>query len=140
MTIIPISQLKYQAKIFSHLITEIGFNLIKTIRNLRGFPICFIDLIRFSMSNCSSKVTIFPCLTDRYNSAGSFPLRYFYQDLWAARKVFENNPAHHIDIGSRIDGFVAHVLSFRQVEILDIQKIDFPAMGMTFRHADSDKI
>ena len=130
------SKLKYQAKIIGHLISEMGISPIKTFNALRGFPSYCVELMKLLSIKQSFKVKIFPCLTDRYDSAGSFPLHYFYQDLWAARKVFENNPEHHIDIGSRIDGFIAHVLSFRQVEVLDIRKIDSPVVGMTFRQAD----
>jgi len=38
---------------------------------------------------------------------------YFHQDLLVAGKIFKNNPIKHVDIGSRMDGFIAHVASFR---------------------------
>ncbi|MGK0230857.1 MAG: SAM-dependent methyltransferase, partial [Gammaproteobacteria bacterium] len=34
------------------------------------------------------------------------------------------NPQRHIDIGSRIDGFVAHVASYRKIEVFDIRALD----------------
>jgi len=61
----------------------------------------------------------YPCLTDRGQESGVLAEHYFYQDLYVARKVFQNNPVRHVDIGSRIDGFVAHVASFREIEVLD---------------------
>lgn len=32
----------------------------------------------------------------------TFGLNYFYQDLWGARKVLENNPEIHWDVGSSV--------------------------------------
>ena len=54
-----------------------------------------------------------PFYADRYHSAGSQE-PYFWQDLWAAQLVAKNNPKKHYDIGSRIDGFIAHLASFRE--------------------------
>lgn len=42
----------------------------------------------------------------------------------------------HIDIGSRFDGFVSNVASFREVEISDIRNIPSDVPGVTFRQAD----
>src|SRR5258708_35341646 len=47
----------------------------------------------------------------------------FHQDLWAARMVFEQRPSRHVDVGSRIDGFVAHVLPFMLVTVVDIRPL-----------------
>jgi hypothetical protein len=42
----------------------------------------------------------------------------------------------HIDVGSRIDGFIAHLLSFREVEVLDIRALVSKVAGLSFRQAD----
>jgi SAM-dependent methyltransferase len=69
---------------------------------------------------------IFPILTDKIGFSGNAMGHYFHQDLYVAQKIFINQPISHVDIGSRIDGFVAHVASFREIEVLDIRanKID----------------
>jgi len=64
---------------------------------------------------------IYPILNDRYSESGSASGHYFHQDLLVARRIFLNNPRAHVDVGSRIDGFVAHVASFRTIEVLDIR-------------------
>jgi hypothetical protein len=61
---------------------------------------------------------------------------YFHQDLWAARWIQQANPARHIDVGSRIDGFVAHLLCFRDVEVIDIRPLKSQVKGLTFIKAD----
>jgi SAM-dependent methyltransferase len=66
----------------------------------------------------------FPVLTDYDAEAGSASGHYFHQDLLVASFIHDKNPARHIDIGSRIDGFVAHVASFRNIEVMDIRALD----------------
>ena len=43
--------------------------------------------------------------------------------MLVASYIYKANPITHIDIGSRIDGFVAHVASFRKIEIIDIRDL-----------------
>ena len=74
--------------------------------------------------------------TDRYESAGETNTHYFLQDLIVARAIYKANPKRHIDVGSRIDGFVAHLASFRDVEVIDIRKLDINIPGITFLQMD----
>lgn len=62
-------------------------------------------------------------LHDFNDLAGEAKGHYFHQDLLVASFIAARGPARHIDVGSRIDGFVAHVASFREIEILDIRKL-----------------
>lgn len=81
-----------------------------------------------------------PILNEHSSEAGVMKGNYFHQDLLVARKVFENNPVRHIDIGSRIDGFVAHVASFRAIEIFDIRPQVSSVKNITFSQADLTKL
>jgi hypothetical protein len=65
-----------------------------------------------------------PCLDDRGDSAGSATGHYFHQDLWAARKVHAAGVAEHVDVGSRVDGFVAHVAAFTDVLYVDLRPLE----------------
>lgn len=65
-----------------------------------------------------------PCLTDRAEGAGSASGHYFHQDLWAARKVHASGVAEHVDVGSRVDGFVAHVAAFCDVVYVDLRPLE----------------
>lgn len=78
----------------------------------------------------------YPLLADRYDAAGVASGHYFHQDLYVATKIFEANPKRHVDVGSRIDGFVAHVASFRKIEIIDIRHIESKSKNITFMQAD----
>jgi SAM-dependent methyltransferase len=80
---------------------------------------------------------IFPVLTDFVANAGQASGHYFFQDLWAARKIFERRSTQHVDIGSRIDGFVAHLLTFMPVTVLDIRPLNSNVSGLTFVQTDA---
>ena len=62
-------------------------------------------------------------LIDFKSEAGVAKGHYFNQDLLVANFIYTDNPKRHIDIGSRIDGFVAHVASFREIEVMDIRPL-----------------
>jgi hypothetical protein len=64
-----------------------------------------------------------PILMDYSDQAGSGTGHYFHQDLLVASYIYKNKPIRHIDIASRIDGFVAHVASFRKIEIMDVRDL-----------------
>ena len=82
----------------------------------------YFSLVASSQSGSLFKQTNnFPCYSDHRNKAGDLPKHYFQQDLYVARQIFLANPTRHIDVGSRIDGFVAHVAAFREIEVVDIR-------------------
>jgi hypothetical protein len=68
--------------------------------------------------------------------AGEAKGHYFHQDLYEAQKIYENNAIKHVYIGSRIDGFVAHVASYRKIELLDIRPLKTPITNVSFREAN----
>lgn len=98
------------------------------------------DYLRFlSMSREGAAprfADIYPCLDDRYVESGVAKGHYFFQDLWAARKIFESKPSCHYDVGSRVDGFVAHVLVFCDVKIIDIRKLVANVERLSFINAN----
>lgn len=63
-------------------------------------------------------------LMDYADNAGNAKGHYFHQDLLVANLIFKGNPVRHVDVGSRVDGFVAHVASFREIEVVDIRPLE----------------
>lgn len=77
---------------------------------------------------------------DKYAKAGSIE-NYFWQDLWAARLIYKNRAAMHYDIGSRVDGFISHLLSFGQdVTLIDVRPLDQKVEGVQFVHSDATEL
>ena len=83
---------------------------------------------------------LYPQLTDWLDSAGVANGHYFHQDLWASRKIYEIQPKKHIDIGSRIDGFVAHVLTFMPITVIDVRPLKSDIPTLTFAQADATNL
>ena len=108
----------------------------------RSFFKAFFALPRFLRdwrrfrSSYSGRMTVFPCLHDWKATGDPTNSEYFWQDLLVARRIFEAKPQRHVDVGSRVDGFVAHVASFRQIEMFDVRQISAQVPGVTFRQAD----
>ncbi|KAA3512449.1 hypothetical protein CPJ18_07285 [Agrobacterium rosae] len=76
-------------------------------------------------------------LEDFSDSAGIVKGHYFHQDLLVAGYIHAANPVRHIDVGSRIDGFVAHVASFREIEVLDVRPLQPTShKNIVFQQAD----
>ncbi|MEA5466508.1 class I SAM-dependent methyltransferase [Leptothoe sp. PORK10 BA2] len=119
-----------------------GINVLNVGKSLRGLPAYLEDVIAYCSKHSSDQAfslqfhNLHPCLSDRYSNAGVASGDYFHQDLWAARKIFAANPKEHWDIGSRLDGFIAHLLTFRSVNVIDIRTLESHIDGLTFHQGD----
>lgn len=80
--------------------------------------------------------SLFPVLDERSKPAGSACGHYFHQDLLVAQKVYCRQPQRHIDVGSRVDGFVAHLATFREVEAIDVRPLTSSTANIRFHCAD----
>lgn len=89
---------------------------------------------------------LFPCLYDYRNQAGDIDAHYFPMDIFTASAVIKSGVKNHMDVGSRIDGFVAHLLaSGINVTEMDIRPlIDFEfgygAGKLTFVQGDATNL
>jgi SAM-dependent methyltransferase len=77
-----------------------------------------------------------PFLGEKGMDSGIAKGHYFHQDLLVARKIFSRKPKRHLDVGSRIDGFVAHVAAFRPIEVLDIRPLGTQIPNVRFVQCD----
>lgn len=105
------------------------------LRSLRGLPAYLSDW-RLFRKGYSGTLTLVPCLHDRYEEGGATKSEYFWQDLLVARWIHADQPVRHVDVGSRVDGFVAHVASFREIEVFDVRPITTHVPGVVFKQAD----
>lgn len=118
-----------------NLFNQFGFDPIKCFRSIIGIFPYIKDLYLFGFAY-SGRLSINPCFYDRFEYCGSTRSEYFWQDLIVARWIYEANPHKHVDVGSRVDGFVAHVASFRNIEVLDVRPISSSIPGINFRQVD----
>jgi SAM-dependent methyltransferase len=123
--------------------TRFGIDPRAGFASLRGVPRFAADLRAFKRAHAGAGTNrewpladLYPCFADRYEQSGSASGHYFHQDLLVARRIFARNPEQHVDVGSRIDGFVAHVASFRPIRILDIRELTSKIPNVTFGQCD----
>lgn len=77
---------------------------------------------------------------NRFGVAGNTGA-YFWMDLWAAKKIKQQKPALHYDVGSRVDGFISHLMLIGQkVRMIDIRPADLGLEGVDFVQADATNL
>lgn len=74
-----------------------------------------------------------PSLFDETPATQSGGSHYFYQDIWALRKLAELAPEVHHDVGSRLDGFVGQATAICPVVCYDIRAPGFQLPRLEFR-------
>lgn len=81
-------------------------------------------------------------ISSDYNKEAGLPsTHYFSQDIWGAQKIFNANPEEHYDIGSRLDGFIAHLLVCRkEVNYIDIRPLPYKIDGLNFVQGDATSL
>lgn len=122
-----------------------GVNPGVTKKAFTGLPRYFREEAVFRSAMLAADCDIplgrrYPILQDYGDSAGAASGHYFHMDLWAARRIHAMNPVRHVDVGSRVDGFIAHLLAFREVEVLDIRPLQSSVEGLTFVQGDATEL
>jgi hypothetical protein len=80
----------------------------------------------------ATPMVLTPYLHERKESAGTATGHYFWQDMLIAERVLQASPARHVDVGSRVDGLISHLLVFRKVEVVDIRPLSHEVPGLSF--------
>ena len=110
---------------------DIGLQPLRLL-GLRGLPAYLRDLATYRRLRrrrpdvTDAALQLAPLLSDRYSGAGAARSLYFIQDLLCSTHVLERLSCRHLDIGSRIDGFVAQIAASRPIEVLDIRPLPAP--------------
>jgi SAM-dependent methyltransferase len=107
------------------------------VRAIRATPRYLRDLFTFIVIKKGRSFVFAPALLDFSDSAGSADGHYFWQDLICARWIHKESPKKHLDVGSRIDGFIAHLLIFMDVTLLDIRDSPLRVQGLRFLRGDA---
>lgn len=126
----------------------VGADPIAAARSIASLPRFAAEARAYQRANATSSdarfplraAEIYPILTDYSEQAGVASGHYFHQDLWAARKIFSARPARHVDVGSRVDGFVAHLLTFMPVEVIDVRPLESRVPGLSFIQEDATRL
>lgn len=122
-----------------------GVNPGVLVTSLRNLPKFFRDMYEYRRKSTPDlfplkPTNFFPILAEAHSDAGVAKGHYFHQDLWAAQKIFKRHPARHVDVGSRIDGFVSHILTFMPLSVVDIRPLSSDVSGLSFIQADATRL
>lgn len=122
-------------KAFAQNLYAFGFD-IRKFKGIFFVPRFVLDLIHYIRQGGSAN-EIYANVSDYHDNAGSAKGHYFHQDLLVATKIFRAKPDEHLDIGSRVDGFVAHVATFMRITVADVRPLDVSGHeNLTFRQMD----
>jgi SAM-dependent methyltransferase len=102
------------------------------LRQLLRYPSFFVELRRYEEMHGAERIAfrdLFPCLDDR-TATTSFDTHYFYQDIWAFRKVLESGAPEHVDVGSKID-YVGFLTAVTKVTFIDIRPLHADLANLT---------
>lgn len=122
-------------RLINFTLLQMGISPKKALIFFKGMPKYISDLIKFR-KEFKGNFELLPCLHDWNEEGGNTKGEYFLQDLHVARLIFQTNPSKHLDIGSSVEGFVAHVASFRIIYILDVRPISSEIPGIIFNTFD----
>ena len=114
-----------------------GIQPLLAVRLLTHLPRFISEVFRFNQL-CSDhdkhiEFSFYPILSDYNDNSGFAKGHYFWQDLIVAQRVFASQPLNHLDVGSRIDGFVAHIATFMPLDVLDIRPLSTYIPNVTFK-------
>lgn len=129
------------------LILRTGYSFLKALRDQYGLNFKWTkgiyDIANFlkeyksyvyqaKNTNFSTSLRFFyPCLTDKTTNTPIEPT-YFFQDTWAAGKVFQIKPQHHYDVGSSVQT-VGILSQFVPVTMVDIRPIELELNNLHFK-------
>jgi SAM-dependent methyltransferase len=108
------------------------------VDRVRGLPFFFGNLRKYSRQNEHRSLKfrageVWYRSYDRWMPAGMINKHYFLQDLWGASVLHAAGTKVHVDVGSRLDGFIAHILPFCEVTYIDIRPLEFEYPSFHFR-------
>lgn len=132
--------MKHKIHFLHKIFIALGINFYTLFCAIKGIPIYFKNyfILKKQTKNYNKFLisSIYPILGEQFMESGIMKGHYFHQDLLVARKIFLRNPIKHIDIGSRTDGFVAHVAVYREIEIFDIRPQKSNVKNISYREAN----
>ena len=91
-----------------------GRGAVAYVRDLRAYR-------RLPHAEPLSLRDAFPQLGDRL-ATSPFDRHYFFQDIWAARRISELAPSRHVDVGSRVD-YVGFLTTICETVFIDIRPL-----------------
>lgn len=97
----------------------------KILSGLTKYPRYLNDLFHYSRMDGAEPIKLadtYPCLFDRVSKT-DVDSHYFYQDIWAFKKIYSLQPELHVDVGSNVN-FVGFLTAITTVHFVDIRPLE----------------
>ena len=108
------------------------FFTLETFKKWQDFWQSYYQYKRLASSQEQPSVKyLYPCLDDNIGETIIDPI-YFYQDTWAFKKIINQAPNHHIDVGSH-HKFVAFLSTIIPVTMIDIRPLPLQLDSLKFK-------
>ena len=95
--------------------------LVKSVPRLFRYLIDWLKYSRLEHAEPTGFLNSHPRIHDRLHDTPIDP-HYFYQDIWAFKKINKNKPVSHVDVGSGKQ-FVGFLTAVTRVKFVDIRPI-----------------
>ena len=121
----------------NHCLRIFGLDFQRLLRATRGIGRYIKNLREFRsrMGDDFQWGRQLPIIDEWESSSGNLGA-YFHQDLLVANWIYRNQPLRHVEVGSRIAGFLSHLAVFREVEVLDIRPQPHAISNIIFHQLD----
>jgi Caenorhabditis protein of unknown function, DUF268 len=94
------------------------------LKNILKYISFFSELHQYKRMDGAEDISmsdLYPILDER-TSTTEFDTHYFYQDIWAFRKILESGAEAHVDVGSKVD-YIGFLSAITQVTFIDIRPL-----------------
>jgi len=127
---------KFLLSIYYFYISSKDFFSISLIRFTKSLFWYFSDYINYvqkskTMNDQTKIFCMYPRLNDKTRYTPIEPT-YFYQDTWAAKKIFELKPKHHYDVGSSAKT-IGIISQFVPTTMVDIRPLEIKLEDLFFK-------
>ncbi|MEI8232353.1 MAG: DUF268 domain-containing protein [bacterium] len=121
--------------IYTYLQTAISYFRIAPVRLFRDLRWFLLSLRKYNLLKSNPAFShpekyLYPCLTDNTVGTPIEPI-YFYQNSWAAGKLFGLKPKKHVDVGSSASA-IGIISQFVPTTMVDIRPLPVKLANLTF--------
>ncbi len=113
------------------------FDPLHTINSLPNFPGYFKDMLTYSKMKGAEPIKLlntYPILYEK-SSGTPFDAHYFYQDIWAFKKIYSDRPQEHFDISSKLI-FAGLLSAITKVTYVDFHPLKITLKNFIFKKGD----
>lgn len=107
-------------------------SVTRTMHEFYEFIIDWRQYKRLPINSSFSLKTsdLYPRLFDKASTTSIDPV-YFYQNAWCAKKIFENKPSTHVDVGSDVK-LIGVLSQYTSTTMVDIRPLQVTLPGLSF--------